>query len=468
MRRDKISAKLILLVAVLFAFLLYASAGCGTVEAKPTPEPTATNTPLPTTADSPTKAVEETPAPELTVTLMPTAAPTDVVAVTSTPIPEPTVTNTPTPVPTATNTPTPMPTPTPVPTNTPTPTPTPTPTNTPRPTNTPTPTPTNTPTPTPTPVVVQSELRYMVQMGDNVWFKYYENNQLVVTGTGSTWDFATVSAMAKEVMRQIGFKSEMDTRNDLLYKVTSITINEGITRIGNNVFGSVCDKVTDVYLPDSLKEIGESAFRFIGSSVSDTTWHNLHLENMKVASTAFQFAKGLEGIGDIGQYQCTPTPTPTATPTPTPNPSNPKVLSTYKPMSTITYEFWDNGYLYIKGSGRMEDEVIVTLEDGYDTNGKHIKEILPLIRHIVVEEGVTYLGDGSLDGLYNLETVVLPKSFTYAFNDCGEFDNGVDVVGYYKGRKFHFTSESSYSLYTVFKVLDGKDQRAHTIEWFDE
>ena len=107
------------------------------------PAPTATRTPIPTSA--PTAAPAPTPTSAPTATPVPTPTPTP----TPTPAPTPTPTPTPTPVPTPTQTPTP----TPVPTPTQTPTPTPVPTPTPAPTATPTPAPTPTPTPMAVPTV---------------------------------------------------------------------------------------------------------------------------------------------------------------------------------------------------------------------------------------------------------------------------------------------------------------------------
>jgi hypothetical protein len=41
--------------------------------------------------------------------------------------------------------------------------------------------------------------------------------------------------------------------------LTSVTIPEGVTDIGNNAF-SECENLTDVYLPKSLKRLGNGAF----------------------------------------------------------------------------------------------------------------------------------------------------------------------------------------------------------------
>ncbi len=179
------------MVALLLAWIMILSAGCGTAKTPaettegntvidptgmstdvttpedgtltPTDEPAATPASETVPPADPTEAPEpdETPTPEpaLTVTpteepaasptAEPTAVPTQEPTSTQTPVP----TATPTPKPTATPTPKPTATPTPKPTATPTPKPTATPT--PKPTATPTkkttPTPTNKPTPTPTP-----------------------------------------------------------------------------------------------------------------------------------------------------------------------------------------------------------------------------------------------------------------------------------------------------------------------------
>ena len=125
-----------------------------------TPTPTESSTPTPTPTDTPVPTSTETPTPTATVeptptdttiptsTETPTPTPTDTPVPTSTETPTPTATDTP--IPTSTETPTPTPKDTPVPTSTETPTPTPTDTPIPTATNTPTPTPTDTPIPTST------------------------------------------------------------------------------------------------------------------------------------------------------------------------------------------------------------------------------------------------------------------------------------------------------------------------------
>ncbi len=325
--------------------------------------------------------------PECTGIITPTSVPESLV--TNTPMPTatkvPTSTSTATPAPTATNTPTPTNTPVPTPTPMPTSTPVPTPTNTPTPTSTPTPTPTNTPIPTPA-----VELLKTVQMGDDVYYKFYEEGILVVTGTGSTWDFEDNIVRYDTLYSQPGAYTDGKK-----YAGNIIIIEEGITRIGK--YG-LCDFVTckEVYMPATLNEISDFGFSYVGNSSIDyngceTAWYGLDLGRMKIGSHAFQWTTGLVNVEDAKDYTATPTPLPTATPTPTPNPEQPKLLESVKGGENVTYEFWDNHVIKIKGTGGTYDfsywgDAVHDAARIYRSCGFHT---------IIVEEGITYLGSFS-------------------------------------------------------------------------
>ena len=379
------------------------------------------------------------PTVEVTATSTPTVEPVSTPTVTPTPTPLPTSTSTPTPtVPLVEVSPTEMPETVVIITHTPTPTPT----------STPTPSPLPTPTSTPTPVVAEEEKpEYRFQMGDNVWFEYYNNNSLlVVRGTGATWDFESSNAKWDAIKENIFNDSAKE-----------IIIEEGITRIGDYaLYGmTLAEKVT---IPDSLKEVGKHGFDGVGYYKKSTTWINLDIENLKVEENSFTDAKGLDNITDIEQFMATPTPTPT--PTPLPDVNNPRLLATYQMTDTVVYEFYDTGTLRIVGTG----EVVKADTWGFPYP---VSELRSLMTHVEVEEGITYLGTCSLKTLHNLKTATLPKSLTDVNTDGGSFKNGIDCTGYFNGKKFHYVSTQSHSLDTMFDTLKGERNKEHTIEWLE-
>jgi len=471
------------------------------------PDVTPTPTIAPTNTQAPTVTIEPTtePTSEPTVNPTNTITPTEIPVVTVEPTVEPTKapTNTPivtptfTPVPTPTLSPTPSPTPfippTPVPTNTPTPTPSPTPTNTPTPTvtNTPTPSPTNTPTPTPT--VVPSTLRANVQMGDNVYFKYYDDGTLVVTGTGSTWDFANNDDMLNVFSKNSGIdKTSLVKNNYLMKETTVIIINEGVTRIGDCVFITNYQNTTDVYLPSSLKSVGKYGFYRVGYIYKNTTWHNLNLDKLTFMDTSFGKTNALDGYTkeEIEKVQVTPTPTPSPTVTPTPNPAKPREIFVVKGSSEIVMTYIDNGTLVVTGTGTLNECLNFTRY----CQRNNIPLTSEVLKHLVIEEGFTDLYEMCLDythysGLPVLfETITLPKSLTKVYNRkdhssygaggqyCGCIKVGGKLIAYDKnGNKFQFTvtklpSEKHYGaiVHEIFNWLnDGTYSQYGTLKWID-
>lgn len=81
----------------------------------------------------------------------------------------------------------------------------------------------------------------------------------------------------------------------------------------------------------------------------------------------------------------TPPPaTPIPTDIPTPNPDKPRKYATRQMGDNVTFEFWDNGYLYVKGTG-------ATWNMSYVTFYEFEKEPYCNTHTVIVEEGIIYL-----------------------------------------------------------------------------
>ena len=340
-------------------------------------------------------------------------------------------------------------------TSTPTPEPTKanTPTPSPMPTNTPTPEPTATPIPTPVSDVPidwdDTEAEYVFQVGDNAYFEYYEDSTVLkVTGTGATWDFE----YGPYTIIQENEKKDM---------VETVIVEEGITRLGDKAFWGVVgvDCARDIYLPNSLKEVGFLAFALSGE-VQDgivPVWHNLNLESLKLECNSFWCTYGLEDVAGIEQYMNGPTPIPTATPTPTPNPKQPKIMKSFPMGDNVTFEFWDNGYLYVKGSGATWDREWHFMHfSDYENPNWMTQEFLATITHLIVEEGVTGFGENSMTGISSLEYIEFPSSFDITTLEFASGNTGFKMyaTAYLDGKKFTLTGKAAKD------ALAGFDLRA--------
>lgn len=321
-------------------------------------------------------------------------------------------------------------TPTPVPTETPTPSPVPTPTLTPTPEPTATPVPTNTPTPV-VKVDEKAKLLGTFKMGDNVYYDFYEEISeegyrevtLVVRGTGKTRDVKN-DFVTTETPYQVSvhFKdseySKMETEYGLY--VRDIVIEEGITELGDWSLSGF-PFVEKIYFPNSLKKLGKA-------SLFGTVTKYVECYGLRTDMEFGEYALGATYKNVTPEFvsqTVAPTPKPKPTATPTPNPSKPRVYETRKMGKNVTFEFVDNGYLYIKGTGATYDKDWTFFD--------FEKEPYCNTHTVIVEEGVTYLGNNTLQGIDNVAYYQFPKNLTVGLEGLGSGKNAV-IDGFYEGK----------------------------------
>ncbi len=388
-----------------------------------TPELTAT--PVPTATTAPTTAPTAEPAKE------PEAAPT------AEPAEEPVVTEAPeakeTPVPEVTEIPVPTETPEPTATSTPVPTAT----STPTPSPVPTVAPQGTPTPTTDP---EPDLRARFKAGDDAWYEVYTGGKLVITGTGSTYDYKDY----REVYTYFD-KMCLDKSTGKYIVIKSVFIEEGIVKLGSWSC-SMLISVQKVYLPSTLIEIGEGVFYRTGKV--DAEWIGIDTERMKIEKSAFAEAGG--GLPNFNkEVVATPTPTPvptkaptpTPTPLPKPDPEKPRLLCSIKAGKNAYIESWDNGYVYVKGTGALYDLGLNDCCDALEAElGVRVLRKLVDVTHLIVEEGITRLGENSVSAYSSYSkvfTIELPSTLKSCANvfDTVNGEQVVIVTGYKDGKK---------------------------------
>lgn len=315
-------------------------------------------------------------------------------------------------------------------------------------TATPEPTPTPEPTMTPTPVVPEgAEPVASVKMGDEVYYDFYGDGLLFVRGQGSTYDFKEYTDRQLHIIKNVeifasGY-SETDFSSGENNMCTRIVVGEGITRIGSSALAAYLN-VESVALPETLKEIGDSAFYWVGYG-RETEWSGLDTDSTEISSTAFLECGGLANIKDAEKYNATPTPVPTSTPTPTPDPNKPRLVESKKMGDNVTFEFWDNGYLYVKGTGATWDQNFY-----FDDFGG---EFYQTINKVKVEEGITYIGKFTLNWMNSISYWEIPKSLTSVGNTGGGGLGPVVFHGYFEGVSITITTSKSAGLRTFFDAI---------------
>lgn len=197
-------------------------------------------------------------------------------------------------------------------------------------------------------------------------------------------------------------------------------------------------------------------------------------EEVDVQTVMSKFKGILEKNNVDVEPQYLPTPTPTPTAFPTPNPSNPKVLASYKGDSNygdVTVEAWDNGYVYVKGSGEYNTSRINNLSYMASdiSNFIRVRNIAGVkTTHIVIEEGIEELNEwpliankGNMDIDKYLVYIELPTTLKEVTDTLAvKFDrhppaNDITLVGYKDGQKVTYTYKAGEDFTKVLKEQFG-------------
>jgi len=269
----------------------------------------------------------------------------------------------------------------------------------------------------------------------------YADGVLTITGEGELWDLGYSSAKPWEEYR---------------WQIRKIVISEGITRIGNNVFCEM-PNTAEIILPESLTEIGESAFancdiasiilpknltsignyafRYCGTLttvyfegktpaqwgknafVANWNWDEETSQDVPVIQVTIRYVEGAEGW-------TTPTWTDAHGYTYECAPYNPEALN--DPTACGDYAHWvyEDGVLTITGEGEMWDYARGDRTPWNEFRHQVVK--------IVVSEGITRIGNHAFENTGARE-IVLPntveeigsRAFIYASMDTIELPDSL-------------------------------------------
>ena len=188
--------------------------------------------------------------------------------------------------------------------------------------------------------------------------------------------------------------------------LVSVTIPYGLTSIGQAAF-SGCSALQSVVIPESVRSIGVSAF-YNCASLTDVT---LPSSEIDIAANAF----ALTPYGGGGVLKTTPSPAPAPSPVPTdPTPSGAlptadvDVNPSGKCGENLLYTLSSDGVLTISGTGPMYDYY----ESWYMMDGISPFAFSKQIKSIVIEDGVTRIGNNAFDAVYNLQFISIGKGVT--------------------------------------------------------
>ena len=129
----------------------------------------------------------------------------------------------------------------------------------------------------------------------------------------------------------------------------------------------------------------------------------------------------IPGVTNTATVPPTPTPTPKPTPSPTSGSS-----------SSLSWNY-SNGTLTISGTGDIDD---------YSFYGQPWETVRNTATSIVIEEGITRIGQCAFYEFSNVNSVAIPKTVssigTWAFSDCSKLDNVIIPNGVTKIENWAF------------------------------
>ncbi|MCD8048726.1 MAG: leucine-rich repeat protein [Clostridia bacterium] len=212
-------------------------------------------------------------------------------------------------------------------------------------------------------------------------------------------------------------------------EITSIVIEDGITRIGNFAFHYLSN-VTSVTIADSVTEIGYQSFQFCSSLESVT----LSANAMLIEAYAFD---GCEILSSVSYDGCEDDWNSISI-----EDGNDYLRGAYENSLYFADVEWDideNGVLTLSGTGKMPDYddndesrapwyeykdsiTAVVIEEGLTSVGNHAFNTFNQITSVSLPEGIESIGSWSFCGCTNLQSITFPESLKTiscnAFEGC--------------------------------------------------
>ena len=261
---------------------------------------------------------------------------------------------------------------------------------------------------------------------------------------------------------------------DNCQSLTDITIPDSVKTIGSHAFAA-CISLTDLTLPDTVTVIDDNAFaacKKLIIKVSENSYAHNYCQNNHLRydlPTGHIFDDGTvlvqpnDSLPGVKQYACQTCEStyfelipPQGHAYDDYNIAENEIIDSGTCGDNVEWTLYDGGFLIISGSGAMNDYYAASTDD-YRAYKNQIKMIL-------VDEGVTKIGERAFCKFNNLYAVVFPNSLTgcgaYCLNECS---NLTDIALPFVGKGEGEGSSSVLAVYyNVFLYIFGQGEGSTT------
>ena len=216
-----------------------------------------------------------------------------------------------------------------------------------------------------------------------------------------------------------GLKSIGENAFDACSALTSVVLPASLESLENWAFQS-CDKLSSVELPASLKNIGDYVFQ-LSNKISDITVHWTSLEGVSVGNNIFN---GHLNIGSINLHVPAGTQSIYENADPWRNMTIVEAIHSGTCGDNVSWSYDESSHtLTLSGSGPMYDYEYFKIDlNQFEKAAPWMESYWDQILSVVVNEGVTAIGDWAFFFCENLTSVSLPSSLTSigkdAFHNC--------------------------------------------------
>ena len=315
---------------------------------------------------------------------------------------------------------------------------------------------------------------------DNLtWTLSADGTTMTISGSGAMKNYITDDSPAtqkKDNVKKVVIEDGVTSIGDFAFfycsSLTSIEIPSGVTSIGKNAF-QYCSSLTSIEIPESVISIGNNTFEHCSSLTNITIPGSVTSIGMSAFSDCSSLAsitipESVTSIGNYAFYDCTGLTSITIPKSVTSIGSNvfggctvltevllengstltsgqlgvdASKIATYWNEDNLTWTLTADGTMTISGKGAMKEDYNTYYSPAYDNEN---------IKKVVIEDGVTSIGEYAFSGCRSLTDITIPGSVTSIGDSAFEWCTGLTSIEIPEG----VTSIGEFVFFSCYKLTE--------------